>query len=806
MQKSRRRLGLAFVWGLVVVIVASGYLWFSRPSNPNILLITLDTTRADRIGAYGYKLARTPVLDQLARDGVLFERAYTPAPLTLPVHASLMTGLYPPEHGLRTNGYGSLSADRTTLGEILVAAGYDAGAFVASFVLDRKFGLNQGFQEYNDDLIGAKPTSDAIHRYRDGRLVVDAALQWLGKPRYRPFFCWVHLYDPHAPYEDRSAEFGDAFAKSLYDGEIAYTDQQVGRLLDYLKQHPRTIVIVVGDHGESLGEHHELQHGYTLYNSTQHVPLLLRGVPQAVPGTRVPTTVSLVDVLPTLLEVLQLPAPAGISGRSFLDSLSGKSIASRDCYGGTDDPFLQNGWSPLRSLTTERWKYIRTTKPELYDLQADPRELNNLAAGEPQRMRDFEQQLLALEAGMAIGEATAVQLSESEKRVLSGLGYVGGAANSKLPPGTETTLVDVKDMLPFNEATQTAIGLMEQRRLPEAEVVLKKIVAESPPEHVSSRLYLGTVLEQQGRLKEAEVIYKAVLQQRPDDTNALFHLGGLYAEQGRLAEAIKIFEHSIVVEPEAAQPHFNLGLARARLGDPESAQREFEDALLLDPLFPGVRSALGNVLSRQGRVDEAIAAYEDELKVNPDSVEAHANLATQLGGQQRLAEARPHFAEAVRLAPKSAEAQFNLGVCLGMLGQPADAIAPLQAAIRLRPEQPGVRTALGNMFRQLKRTAEAQAAYQDEIQQHPRLLEAHVNLGALLAEQRQFPAAVRHLQEAVRLAPDNLEAQFNLGSCYAQQGDLEQARKHLENVLRVVPDHPRATAELARIRALPAQK
>ena len=590
--------------------------------------------------------------------------------------------------------------------------------------------------------------------------------------------------------------------KSPYDGEIAYTDRQVGRVLEFLKAHPNTVVVIAGDHGESLGEHHELQHGYTLYRNTQHVPLMWRGVPEALPGTRVPTPVSLVDVLPTLLETLKLPIPGGISGRSFRDSLFGKPITARHCYGGTDDPFLQNGWSPLRSLTTERWKYIRTTKPELYDLQTDPQETNNLAGGDPQRLQDFEKQLLELEATMSIGEAAAIQLSDAEKRVLSGLGYIGGASTKPEPKGTETALADVKDMLPFNEATQSAINLIDQRKLPEAEVVLKKIVAESPPEHVSSRLYLGSVLEQQGRLKEAEVIYQAVLKRRPDDTNALFHLGGLYAEQGRMKEAIKIFEQSIAAEPEAAQPHFNLGLARARMGDPESAQREFEDAIMLDPGFPGARSALGNVLSRMGRIEEAIVAYEDELKINPDSVEAHVNLATQLASQQRLEEARAHFAEAVRLAPKNAEAHLNLGICLGMLGQHAAAITPLQVAIRLGSEQPGVRTSLGNIFLKLKRIEEAQAAYQEEVKHHPRSLEAHVNLGALLAEQQKYLEAIQHLKEAVRLAPDNVEAQYNLGSCYARQGDLVQARVHLENVLRVAPDNPRAAAELARIREL----
>lgn len=798
MTKSRRALILVGVVCFAAAAVAGIWLLL-RPTQPDILLITLDTTRADRIGAYGYRGARTPVLDQFAREGVLFERAFSPAPLTLPVHASLMTGLYPPEHGLRTNGYGSLSTDRTTLSEILTGAGYDCAAFVASFVLDHKFGLSQGFQEYDDDLVGATPTQDAIHRYRDGKLVVDSALKWLTAPHSRPFFCWVHLYDPHAPYDARTKEFGEAFAKSPYDGEIAYTDQQVGRLLAFLKARPNTIVIIAGDHGESLGEHHELQHGYTLYNCTQHVPLMIRGVPAARIGSRVPTNVSLVDLLPTVTETLGLPTPPGISGRSFARALTGQVLEPRLCYGGTDDPFLQNGWSPLRSLTTERWKYIRTTKPELYDLQSDPRELKNLAAESAPQLQEFEKQLLALEARMTVGEAAQVQLSESEKRVLQGLGYIGGA-RPQAATG-EVALPDVKDMLPFNEATQTAIDLVEQGKLPEAEAILKKIVAESPPEHVSSRLYLGSVCEMQGREKEAEAIYLAVLKKRPDDTNALFHLGGLYAELGRYAEAIKIFDQSRQLEPDSAQPLFNLGLAKAKLGQPEAAQRDFEDALMIDPAFPGARSALGNVLSRQGRIAEAIAAYEDELQGNPENVEAHVNLAVQLGSQQRLEDARKHFAEAVRLAPRNAETRFNLGVCLGLLGKHEEAAKELQESIRLNPEQPGVRASLGNTLVKLRRLGEARAAYEDEIKRSPKSIEARVNLGALLGEQQQFAAAIEQLQAALRLAPDNPDAEFNLGFCYAKQGDLEQARQHLERALRINPDHQRAAAELERLKA-----
>ncbi|MFN0196196.1 MAG: tetratricopeptide repeat protein [Planctomycetaceae bacterium] len=804
MQNFRWKKQLLFA---VICVAALGLVasrWLTRESPPNILLITLDTTRADRIGAYGYAKARTPILDQLAREGVLFEHAVSPAPLTLPVHASLFTGLYPPEHGLRTNGYGSLPTNLTLMSEILGRENYDSGAFVASFVLNQKFGLSRGFQEYDDNLADAKPTQDSIHRFRDGALVVDSALEWLTKPRSKPFFCWVHLYDPHAPYDPRTAEFGDAFADSPYDGEIAYTDQQVGRLLEFLKQHPHTIVIVVGDHGESLGDHSELQHGYTLYGSTQHVPLIWRGVPETVPGTRVSATVSLVDILPTVTELLHLPEPKEISGRSFLAALQGRTFESRAYYGGTDDPFLQNGWSPLRSLTNDEWRYIRTTKPELYDLKADPRELKNLAADNPQKLEELETQLSEIESALSVGEAGEVQLSDAEQRALDSLGYVGGSSRHEVP--VENNLPDVKDMLPFNLETQKAIDLMDQGKHPEAAIILQKIVAESPSEHFSSRLYLGAVLEQQGNYKDAEKIYQGVLERRPDDTNALFHLGAMYAVQGRFEEAARIFEKSLATEPDSPQPLFNLGLARARLGQAEVAERHFVELLQLDPLFPGGWVALGNLLSRQGRTAEAIAAFESELEFNPSSVEAHVNLGVILGGQQQLEESHRHLAEAVRLAPESAEARFNLGVCEGMLKNYDAAVPHLQEAIRLRPDHPGARTALGNIFAKSGRHAEAIEAYEAELEKNPKWVEAQANLGALFGEQDRFPEAMEHLEEALRLAPHNIEARFNLGSIYAKQGDLKNAEIQFERILLRQPDHSRAAAELERIRNLPPQR
>ena len=802
----RSRLGF---WCLICVsLLCVPGCWSSAgPQKPNLLLITLDTTRADRIGAYGYAKARTPILDQLAAEGVLFERAYSPAPLTLPVHASLMTGLYPPEHGLRTNGLGSLPTDRTTLSEILSNAGYETGAFVASFVLDGKFGLNQGFSEYDDNLVGAAPTQDAIHRFRDGKLVVDSALAWLQKPRTKPFFCWVHLYDPHSPYDAHSEQFNKAFDDSPYDGEIAYTDALVGRLLDFLKQHPNTLVVLVGDHGESLGEHDEIQHGYTLYNATQQVPLIIRGINGrgengTPPGTRLAAPVSLVDAFPTMLELLQLPVPKGISGRSFAGALQGLPLEPRLCYGTTDDPFLQNGWSPLRSVTTDRYRYIRTAKPELYDLNADPNDLTNLAAEQPELMRELEGQLADLESSMTLGEAAEVQLSNAEQKALASLGYAGGGDSSAAVPEINT-LTDVKDMLPFNVATQAALDLMGEGKLVEAEAAFSKIVAESPEAHSSSRIYLASLWEQQKRLDDAEQMYLAVLKLQPNHMNALFHLGGLYAEQGRYDEALKIYAQSVELEPDSALPLHMVGLTYARMGQSETAAQHFEQAMQLDPDFPGVRAALGVLHAKQGRVENAITFFESELELNPESIEAQVNLGVQLASQDRIEEARRHFEAGVRIAPSNVEARFNLGISLGKLGDYAGAVEQFQEAIRLQPNSTGVRTSLGNMLVKLERFDEALIAYREELERTPDSMEARVNLGALLGQRNQLDEAIEQLQQAVQRDPRNVEAQFNLGACYARKGDKAAAAEHLETVLRLKPGHVRAAAELEKLRETP---
>src|SRR5262245_58641206 len=325
----RRQIGLAVCTVAALALGLLGWREFLHSRRPNVLLITLDTTRADRLGCYGYAPALTPTLDALAAAGVLFERACTPAPLTLPSHASMMTGLYPREHGLITNGRGRLEENIPTLAEDLRDAGYDTAAFVGSVVLHSQFGLQRVLAAYDDDMTHTDPTEHGLHRQRDGKRVVDSALAWLQQPRKSPFFCWVHLYDPHAPYVAHADEFGDRFQNHPYDAEIAYVDRQIQRLVNHLEANrlwERTLVVVVGDHGESLGEHDEEEHSLTLYNSVLHVPCIWAGRGAAAVGRRVPQPVSLVDLRPTLLETVGLRVPRGTSGHSLCEALSGGEI------------------------------------------------------------------------------------------------------------------------------------------------------------------------------------------------------------------------------------------------------------------------------------------------------------------------------------------------------------------------------------------------------------------------------------------------------------------------------------------------
>lgn len=601
----RNRLRIAVI-GLALVGLAWGAFVWLRPGRPiNILLVTLDTTRADRLHCYGYQPGETPNLDALAQRGVLFERAYAPAPMTLPSHTSMLTGLWPPEHGVITNGQNALEGGVPTVAELLSGRGYATAAFLAAFVLQAKFGLNRGFQTYDDDLSAAAANADELHRYRDGRYVVDSAVQWLERHHRlkstKPFFCWVHLYDPHDPYLDHRDDFGDRFVKRRYDGEIAYTDLQIGRLLDALEKQgatENTYVLVVGDHGESLGEHGEETHGYMLHESTLRVPLIIADPREGARGVRVATPVPLVDLFPTLLAAGGLRAPAGSSGRSLQPALAGGQLESRTCFSQTEEPYLQAFWSPLQGLTTDRWRYVRTTLPELYDLVADPQELKNLAADRPETVRELDGELTAFEGSLKRRSGTEVSMSDNERRALQSLGYTGGQSGAGELPKGNRPLPDIKDMIPYLNRLQRATDLIDEQKFTEAATILESLVRDVP-NYFRAQLNLGLCCLMQQKYEDAARWLESALAIDPVSERAHDMLGFTYLRLRKLDLATQHFREVLKIRPDSETAHLFLGEIEQRRGNLVLARQLYEAVLQINPGNPAARAALGALRAGQ---------------------------------------------------------------------------------------------------------------------------------------------------------------------------------------------------------------
>jgi arylsulfatase A-like enzyme len=550
--------------------------WHSRDRRLNVVLITLDTTRADRIGCYGYPAALTPTLDEMARRGVLFERAYTPVPLTLPAHASIHTGLYPFEHGLFTNGNHGLPDEIPTLAEALAERGYATGGFIAAFVLNRLFGLDRGFETYDDDVDVPPTVEPPGERKLSADQVVDRALSWLTAHQHKPFFCWVHLFDPHAEYLDHRESFGDRFRENPYDAEIAYMDLQLKRLVEFLDARhltERTMVIVVGDHGEGLTEHRERWHGYMLYDSTLRVPLIVAG-PHIRSGHRTSDPVSLIDLAPTVLDCLDFPHAASISGRSLKPALSGEALPARACYGVARETFLEEGWSPLSCLITAEWKYIETARPELYDLRNDLGETMNLAESQADKLREMKEQLNALERGGHAREGQTVSLSEREQRNLASLGYVRSPDRRK---EASEPLPDIKDRLDSFERFQSALGLCLQGQSELAVAPLYELVS-SEPGYIAPRLLLAQLLKSREKDEEAENQLLAILDIDPDREEAHENLGNLYASRRQFELALTHLLKAIQYSPLSVSLHRNAGKVLNALGRKREAVVYFRAA------------------------------------------------------------------------------------------------------------------------------------------------------------------------------------------------------------------------------------
>ncbi|MFQ5739696.1 MAG: sulfatase-like hydrolase/transferase [Acidobacteriota bacterium] len=625
---------------------------------PNLLLVTIDTIRADHLGCYGYAAARTPVLDQLAREGIRFEKAFSAVPLTLPSHATILTGTYPTYHGIHDNSGYVLSPQRTTLAEVLKKAGYATGAFVGAFVLDSKFGLDQGFDRYYDDfdLSDSENVSPGYIQHR-GDQVVREALLWLKGLKSQPFFAWVHLYDPHDPYTPPQP-FLSRHRGRPYDGEIEFTDSNLGTLLTWLREQgldQKTLVAVVGDHGESLGQHGEEKHGFFAYNATLRVPMILRlpGGSQAGRVVRVP--VGTLDLFPTLLQVLRVDRTSSpeVQGKGLLSLLMGKNPPrTAGLYAECFYPNRQFGWSPLRALIRGSFKYILAPTPELYDLDSDFDERHNLASSKRVLANRLRQNLEELTARFSRVETAAQAESgidaETAARLRS-LGYIasssGGAQSADLG-----SLPDPKDQIVLYNKI---LGLFQQS----AEGAYRSVIPE----------------------------YQAILSSQPQLKIVRYKLGQAYFHSGDYPAALGEFKRVVELAGEDALAIFDLAQTYLRLNRVEEAMAGFRRTLNIDPQHYRARTNLGVLYRREGRVPEAIAELEQARAIAPGSIFVLNNLGIAYSQAHQFDKSLETLTAAVGLAPQNAVVHANLAQLYRQMGRPEEARKHFEIARRLNP-------------------------------------------------------------------------------------------------------------------------
>jgi len=681
---------------VVAVCLAGGWLGWrngwplgrASAGRPSVLLVSIDTLRADHVGSYGYRAAATPVIDALAARGLRFEQAETVTPLTLPAHASLLSGTFPAFHGVRDNGSFYVGDEVTTLAEALKAHGYRTGGFVGAYVLDHRWGIAQGFDHYYDDfdLSRFEMAAGLDAAQRPGTEVVDHALAWLAGEGDRPFFAWVHLYDPHSPYvppEPYRSRF-PATLEGAYDGEIAATDAQVGRLVDFLTRSRRlenTVIVVVGDHGESLGEHGEQQHGFFVYDAAVRIPLIVAG--PRVPTRAVADQVRIVDVMPTILELAGVGVPSAVQGVSLMPLGRGER---QDLLGFSETwyPRYHYGWSELTAVRDGRYKFIAAPRRELYDTRTDPGELHDVAASNPRVADALERALADMTAKLAIA-ATPQKPRPVEPDVeerLRSLGYVAAsvsratladrrrgdpkdkiglynllkrAAQDSVAGQLEDGIAKVRDVLaadPEVIEAHTMLGNMNVKahRLPDAIAAYRKALAIDP-EHEGAAWSLALAYQDAGKLDEARAGFERVRQLNPRDARPLYQLAGLSARHGDFAGAAATLEEGLKLQGDRSAFLVKLGEARLELKQLDAAQAALLEAIKLKPAQSMAHYDLGLIHEQRGQWREAMAAYEAEIGLSPKLYQPHFNLAKLLSRDGRAAEAVTHFRAAVDKNP-----------------------------------------------------------------------------------------------------------------------------------------------------------
>jgi choline-sulfatase len=638
-----------------------------------VLIVTIDTLRADHLGCYGYERIGTPNIDRLAREGAIALDATAPAPITRPSHVSIFTGLYPAQHGIRDNISRALALDIPTLAEAFKAAGFDTAGFVSSIVLSAQSGLGRGFDQFSDRFdLGADAADEA--RFLDilekrGDVAVGDAIAWLERHAKARTFVWVHLYDPHAPYEPPEP-YASRYADRPYDGEVAWSDELIGRLdaaLTRLGIRDRTLMALTADHGEALGEHGELVHGFFLYQPTLRVPLLFRG-PGIRPGTRIHPVATSVDLFPTLIDLAGIRTPNtahALAGRSLAPLLRGTvaTIGDAPAFAESLTPRLHYGWSDLRSVRDGRWKFILAPRSELYDLARDPNEQHNLAETEPTRTRALRAVLehhLESESAASV-RSTSAQTADIPPDLVQKLAALGYASGST--PDRPSSGADPKDKVEEYKVLNAVLheGLMQLRDRRYAEAADRfRMLSLHGIDSFESHYYYGQALVGLRRWRAAVAEFERAIPRLPGFAASYLMLAECHVAAGNRSAALDVLRRGAAAVPRDARLHRRLGDLHRNSGQLPAALAEFRTAIGLDPTEASQWNSAGMILGARGDLAEAERVFREAVQRDAHEARYTYNLGLTLQRAHRDGEAIPYFRRTLELNPRFTAARDRL--------------------------------------------------------------------------------------------------------------------------------------------------
>ncbi len=666
MGRSRKNLTVKNLWlylALVVLVVVVGAVWLlHRPGIwsgdvGNVILISIDTCRADYLGCYGFGRGTTPNIDAVARQSVLFENVVVPVPLTLPAHCSMLTGTIPPYHGAHDNLDYRLGDSSVTIAEILKEQGFVTGAVISTFVLDSQFGLKQGFDSYNDTFEAGYLVGTVSER--KGGETNRFAIEWLEQHKGDKFFFFLHYYDPHTEYRPPEP-FASRFADDLYAGEIAYTDYCIGQVVQKLRDlglFDSSLLIIAGDHGEMLGERGEQEHGYFIYQSAIKVPLLFK-LPGQRKGEVVKDLVGLVDIVPTICGLVGIEPTAQMQGKDLSGYLGGKSAPGEGRYVYTESLYATKyNANTLLGVVTDRWKYIQTTRPELYDLIGDPQESNNVIEQHFQQARILQDRLRQILEQTVRERQTdgKAELDEQSRKRLESLGYVSGAVSEDFR--FDQSKDDPKDLIDFHVLNTNVHRLMGRNENAEAKKLCKELLA-----------------------------------QRPDCYEVYRMLGKIAFRENDKENARSYMLESLRLNPDQSDLHNNLSVLLARERKYDEAIEHLGKSLEISPGQIVARNNLAGLLDRQGSGEEAASHYAESLRVKDNQPDIHVKLGDILYRQKKLNEAVKHWGESLKFRPKQPHVIYNrLGSAFYKLGKADEAVENWSRSLELEPEQPDIK-------------------------------------------------------------------------------------------------------------------